>query len=51
MLTPGWALAKETKVEFFETEKGRPKAGDGEWPDFSIYFRHQPGSQQFRMEK
>jgi predicted dienelactone hydrolase len=51
MFTPGWALTTETTTEFFVTEKGRPKAGDGEWPEFSIYFQHQPGSPQFRMEK
>lgn len=51
MFTPGWALTRETRTEFFVTEKGRPKASDSEWPEFSIYFLHQPGSQQFRMEK
>ena len=43
MLTPGWALTRETKVEFFETEKRSPETIIGEWPDLSVYFWHQPG--------
>jgi predicted dienelactone hydrolase len=45
VLTPGWALTRETKVEFFVTERRRPRPSDGEWPDASIYFAHQPGIQ------
>ena len=44
MLTPGWALTQETLVEFFETEKRNPNSIYEEWPDFSVYFAHQPGS-------
>jgi len=51
MLTPGWALTRETGVEFFETEKRSPASIDAQWPGFFIYFPHQPGSEQFRAEK
>jgi predicted dienelactone hydrolase len=44
MLTPGWALTHETAVEFFETEKRNPNSIYEEWPDYSSYFIHQPGS-------
>ena len=44
MLTPGWALTQETLVEFFETEKRNANSIYEEWPDFSTYFMHQPGS-------
>lgn len=43
MMTPGWALTRETKVEFFETEKRSPETIIGEWPELSVYFWHQPG--------
>ena len=44
MLTRGWALTHETAVEFFETEKRNANSIYEEWPDFSTYFMHQPGS-------
>jgi hypothetical protein len=51
MLTPGWALTRETGVEFFVTEKRSSASIDAQWPGFFIYFPHQPGSEQFRAEK
>jgi dienelactone hydrolase len=53
MLTPGWALKRESLVEFFVTEKRNPNAvtaayGDGQ---YYLYFPHQPGSEQARGEK
>ena len=47
MLTPGWALSRETGIEFFVTERRRPVPSDGEWPDESIYFAHQPEIQHW----
>ena len=46
MLTPGWALKNEPLLEFFVTEKKNPNAIDDDWPDLSIYFQDQPGSNQ-----
>jgi len=51
LLTPGWALTRETHVEFFVTEKRSPESIEEEWPGFFTYFPHQPGSEQFRAEK
>ncbi len=51
ILTPGWALTRETRVEFFETEKRNSHSIDTQWPESFIYFAHQPGSVQFRAEK
>jgi hypothetical protein len=51
MLTPGWALTRETLIEFFVTEKRNPNAISDDWPGFYIYFKHQPGSEQARAEK
>jgi hypothetical protein len=51
MHTPGWALTRETGVEFFETEKRSPASIDAQWPSFFTYFPHQPGSEQFLAEK
>jgi len=53
MLTPGWALKRESLVEFFVTEKRNPNAvtatyGDGQ---YYLYFPHQPGSDQARGKK
>ena len=53
MLTPGWALNRESLVEFFVTEKRNPNAvtaayGDGQ---YYLYFPHQPGSEQARGKK
>jgi dienelactone hydrolase len=53
MLTPGWALKRESLVEFFVTEKRNPNAvreepGLGE---YYLYFPHQSGSEQARGEK
>ena len=50
MLTPGWALRRESLVEFFVTEKRNPNAVKEE-PGFGayyLYFPHQPGSEQAR---
>lgn len=53
MLTPGWALTRESLVEFFVTEKRNPNAVKEE-PGFGayyLYFPHQPGSEQARGMK
>jgi hypothetical protein len=53
MLTPGWALNRESLVEFFVTEKRNPNAVKEE-PGFGayyLYFPHQPGSEQARGKK
>ena len=51
ILTPGWALARESLIEFFVTEKRNPNSITEDWPDTFIYFMHQPGSEQARAEK
>lgn len=51
MLTPGWALTRETKIEFFESEKRSAESISGEWPDFSVYFQHQAGIQHSQANK
>jgi len=51
ILTPGYALTREQFIEFFVTEKRNPSSIDDEYPDFFVYFPHQPGSEQFRAEK
>jgi hypothetical protein len=51
ILTPGHALAKEDFIEFFVTEKRNPNSIDEDWPEFFVYFAHQPGSEQFKAEK
>jgi hypothetical protein len=44
MLTPGYALANEPFIEFFETELGSPNTqpADG----YFSYFKHQPGTER-----
>jgi predicted dienelactone hydrolase len=49
MLTPGYALANEPFIEFFETEKGRPNPRDED--AYFSYFMHQPGSLQAKALK
>lgn len=53
MLTPGWALKRESLVEFFVTEKRNPNAVTADYGDgqFYLYFPHQPGSEQARGVK
>jgi predicted dienelactone hydrolase len=51
LLTPGAALKSSPKIEFFVTEKRSGKSIDEDWPDYFIYFPHQPGSEQFLAEK
>jgi hypothetical protein len=52
MLTPGWALKRESLVEFFVTEKRNPKAvTDPGFGAYYLYFPHQPGSEQALGEK
>jgi predicted dienelactone hydrolase len=43
ILTPGWALTVEDKIEFFVTEPGGNHAG-ADCEDCFGYFMHQPGS-------
>jgi predicted dienelactone hydrolase len=52
LLTPGAALKSSPKIEFFVTEKRNGKKSiDDDWPDYFVYFPHQPGSEQFLAEK
>jgi len=53
MLTPGWALKRESLVEFFVTEKRDPNAvkDDPGFGEYYLYFPHQPGSEQARGKK
>jgi Platelet-activating factor acetylhydrolase, isoform II len=51
MLTPGWALTRESSIEFFATEKRNPNSIDEDWPDLFVYFPHQPGGAQARGPK
>jgi hypothetical protein len=51
ILTPGWALKRESLVEFFITEKRNPNAISDDWPGYYVYFKHQPGSEQAHAEK
>jgi hypothetical protein len=51
MLTPGWAMTRESLIEFFVTEKRNPQSIHDDWPDDFIYFMHQPGSEQAKAEK
>lgn len=48
LLTPGWAIHMEPDIEFFVTEKKSPNAIDVDWPDLSVYFWNQPGSDTAR---
>jgi predicted dienelactone hydrolase len=49
MLTPGYALANEPFIEFFETEKGSPNTPDEE--GYFSYFMHQPGTERAKALK
>ena len=49
MLTPGYALANEPFIEFFETEQGSPNTPDKE--GYFSYFMHQPGTEQAKALK
>ncbi|HLE53210.1 MAG TPA: hypothetical protein VI755_14180 [Anaerolineales bacterium] len=49
MLTPGYALANEPFIEFFETEKGSPNPRDED--AYFSYFMHQPGTLQAKALK
>ena len=51
LLTPGAALKSSPAIEFFVTEKRSPKSIDEDWPDYFVYFPHQPGSEHFLAEK
>jgi hypothetical protein len=53
MLTPGWALERESLVEFFVTEKRNPNAVTADYGggEYYLYFPHQPGSEQARGDK
>ena len=51
ILTPGYVLKNELGLEFFVTEKRNPNAIDDKWPEYYVYFMHQPGSAQARGEK
>jgi len=51
IMTPGYVLKKEPGLEFFVTEKRNPNAIDDKWPEYFIYFMHQPGTLQARSEK
>jgi hypothetical protein len=53
MLTPGWALKRESLVEFFVTEKRNPNAVTAEYGggEYYLYFPHQPGSEQASAKK
>ncbi len=50
ILTPGWALTRETAVEFFVTEKLDDGSVEDEWPGWFWYFQHQPGSARARAQ-
>ncbi|MFZ5788599.1 MAG: alpha/beta hydrolase family protein [Acidobacteriota bacterium] len=50
-LTPGYVLANEPGLEFFVTEKRNPGSIEDKWPDYFIYFKHQPGSETARAEE
>jgi dienelactone hydrolase len=49
MLTPGYALANEPYIEFFETEKGGPNLIDED--GYFSYFMHQPGTERAKALK
>ena len=51
ILTPGWAITRESDIEFFVSEKRNPNAIDEEWPDMFIYFINQPGSKTAKANK
>ncbi|MEJ2109743.1 MAG: dienelactone hydrolase family protein [Acidobacteriota bacterium] len=51
VLTPGHALTRESMVEFFVTEKRNPNSIDEDWPDYFIFFEHQPGSEKSKAFK
>lgn len=51
ILTPGYVLGNEPLLELFVTEKRDPHAIDDKWPDYFVYFMHQPGSEKAKGEK
>lgn len=51
ILTPGYAIKHEQNIEFFVTEKRNPNAVDEDWPDYYMYFMHQPGKERARALK
>lgn len=51
LMTPGAALKSSPTIEFFVTEKRNPNSIDEDWPEYFVYFPHQPGSAQFKEEK
>ncbi len=51
ILTPGYAITREPRIEFFVTEKSNPNAIDEDWPGYYLYFMHQPGKAQAKAPK